>query len=85
MLPFIHGAIAMGCGVATLFFLRFWKSTGDRLFVYFAAAFAVLSAHWIALGVLDLPTEIRFSLYVPRLIAFVLIILGIVDKNRRAG
>jgi hypothetical protein len=82
MVPFVHGAVTMACAVAALCFVRSWRQTGDRLFVYFALAFAVLAAHWLAMGILNVPDEIRYSLYLPRLLAFALIIAGIVDKNR---
>ena len=34
----VSGAITMGFVVAGLFFLRFWRRTGDGLFVAFACA-----------------------------------------------
>ena len=34
--PFLLGAIAMGCAVASLFFFRFWRNTRDRFFLLFA-------------------------------------------------
>jgi hypothetical protein len=33
------GTVAMGCAIAGLFFLRFWKETKDRLFLSFTLAF----------------------------------------------
>jgi hypothetical protein len=42
MEQFIMGAIAMASAIAALFFLRFWRDTGDRLFVIFALAFLLL-------------------------------------------
>jgi len=41
-LPFISGLICMGYIVASLFFARFWRRTGDDLFAAFAAAFLLL-------------------------------------------
>ena len=41
----ISGAIVMGYGVCGLFFLRFWRTTRDRLFAIFSAAFWVLGVH----------------------------------------
>jgi hypothetical protein len=78
----INGAVAMGSAIAGLFFLQFWTRTRDRLFVFFALAFWILGLDWVAIGVLALPGEITYSLYLPRLLAFVLIIAAIVDKNR---
>ena len=35
------GAIAVTSLVIALFFLRFWKETGDRFFLFFAISFFV--------------------------------------------
>src|SRR5688500_1685217 len=50
MMLFLHGATSMGCIVAALYFLRFWRDTRDRLFVLFSIAFAVLAANRAALA-----------------------------------
>jgi hypothetical protein len=39
---FMMGAIAMASAIVALFFLRFWRDTGDRLFAIFALAFLLL-------------------------------------------
>jgi hypothetical protein len=39
---FMMGAIAMASAVVALFFLRFWRETGDRLFAIFALSFLLL-------------------------------------------
>ncbi len=81
-LAVLQGMLAAACGVAGLFFLRFWKTTGDRLFVFFALAFWVLGAHWAVLGIASPAAESRYYFFLPRLLAFLLIIVGIADKNR---
>ena len=81
---FLWGALAMGCVTASLLFLRHWRVSRDRLFLYFALAFAVFSLNWISLAVLDPPSETRHYFYLLRLGAFVLIIVGIAAKNRAA-
>ena len=78
----INGALAMGSAIAGLFFLQFWNRTRERLFVFFALAFWILCLDWVAIGLLAVPSEMTYSLYLPRLLAFVLILAGIVDKNR---
>lgn len=82
MRQFCWGMLTMAGLVASLFFLRYWKATGDRLFAYFAVAFAMLAANWLTLGVVDPAFEARHLIYLMRLAAFVVIIIGIVDKNR---
>jgi hypothetical protein len=82
---FLWGALAMASATAALFFLRHWASSRDRLFAFFASAFAVLALNWISLAFIDPGVESRHVLYLLRLAAFVLIIVAIVDKNRRGG
>lgn len=82
MRQLLHGAMAMGFGVIGLFFLRFFRDRRDTLFAFFSAAFWLMAANNIALALNDAAAETRVHLYVIRLLAFVLIILGIVVKNR---
>jgi drug/metabolite transporter superfamily protein YnfA len=79
---FLWGALSMACIVVGLIFLRFWKKSGDRLFAIFCGAFWVLSLNWILLVTGHPTDETRHYFYVVRLIAFLLIIAGIIDKNR---
>lgn len=76
------GALVMASAVIGLFFLRFWRDTRDRLFLMFSLAFWVLAANWLGLGLLVREEEARTLLYVVRLVAYVLILVAIVDKNR---
>ncbi|HET9424185.1 MAG TPA: DUF5985 family protein [Gemmatimonadaceae bacterium] len=84
MVAMISGMLAMGFFVASTFFYRFWRRTRDTLFAYFAASFfllgvqrvaAIASANWL---------ENTLWLYLLRLLAFTLIVAGIVAKNRPA-
>ena len=81
MILMFIGAIAMGCLVAGLFFLRSWKSTGDRLFFFFALSFFVEGLNRFALGMSGNPDEADSSFYVIRFLSFLLIVIGIADKN----
>ena len=76
------GAIVMACVVAALFFLRFWRNTRDRLFGLFAAAMGLLAVNWVALAFTTGDETLRTVLYGVRLVAFVVILVAIVDKNR---
>jgi hypothetical protein len=77
---FMLGALVMACAVAGLFFLRFWREASDRLFLLFGVAFLVLGAQWAGLAVTtDEPG--RVVLYVARLVAFGLILAGVIWKN----
>lgn len=81
---FLRGMLFALSLVAAVLFSRFYKKTHDRFFVLFAAAFAVLAVNWF--GVAFGPeNEARKWVYVIRLVAFLLILGAIVDKNRKKG
>lgn len=82
---FVSGCLVTLSLVVTLFQLRFWTKTRDRLFLFFAVAFLLMALNRLALTIVAAESESTTYLYVVRLLAFVLIIVGIVDKNRRAG
>jgi hypothetical protein len=76
----LAGAIAMGSFVIALFFLRFWRTTRDRFFLYFALSFLIEGVHRIYasnenMGE-DSPTH-----YLVRLAAYLLILWAIYEKN----
>lgn len=81
---FLSGALALGFGVCALFFLRFWRRTREELFLAFAFAFLLLGIGQTVLDLANIPTEERGSLYLFRLLAFLLILAAIYRKNRRA-
>ena len=74
------GGIMLGSIVASLFFLRFWKMTRDRLFLYFSLAFLTLAFSRVLMVVSEFSDE-HPVVYLVRLVAYGLIIFGIVDKN----
>ena len=85
MRGFVAGLLVMGFSVAALYFARFWRNTSDRLFLFFAIAFALLALQRASLAAADVLPDAPLGptwLYVLRLAAFVLIIVAIVDKNR---
>ncbi len=81
MVQLISGILVAGYLVAALFFLRFRRETGDRLFLVFSIAFAILAVQRLALA---LTTRSETLIYGLRLLAFVLILAAIIDKNRKA-
>ncbi|HKT72968.1 MAG TPA: DUF5985 family protein [Steroidobacteraceae bacterium] len=80
---FLWGMLTMAHLVAALLLLRFWRLSRDRLFLFFAAAFAALAVNWLGLALIDPQLELRHYVYLIRFVAFVLLIAGIADKNRR--
>lgn len=82
---FLSGAVTMGFLVASLFFFRFLKKTGDGLFLAFGLAFFLLGIGQAILAFTDFPVEDRSWLYLIRLAAFTLILIAIWRKNRTAS
>jgi hypothetical protein len=82
VIDYVMGINTALAGAAALFFVRFWWQTRDRLFAAFAAAFSLLSAHWLLLALTSPDYEFRPHLYGIRLLAFGLIIAAVVEKNR---
>lgn len=72
----------MGSAVIALFFLRFWRTTGDRFFLYFASSFMVEAAHRIyaAMATHDAREEDPLH-YAIRLLAYMLILWAVLEKN----
>jgi hypothetical protein len=84
LFDFLSGAIALGFIVSALFFLRFWKRTRDGLFLAFATAFALLGMGQAVQALANIPQEERSYIFLLRLVAFTLILIAIVRKNRSA-
>ena len=82
LLDFLSGAVVMGFALAGLFFLRFWKSTHDELFLAFTLAFWLLGLCQALLAFSIVPAEERSWLYLLRLMAFAIILMAIWRKNR---
>lgn len=79
----LSGAVAMASLVTSLFFLKFWRRTGDWFFVFFSAAFAIDAAARFVLPALRGSDESEPIFYLPRLLTFVLILIAIFKKNAR--
>lgn len=82
---FLLGVIACASLTAALFFLRFWRDTRDSLFLAFAVAFIIEGLNRCAMLLLSEPNEGSPWIYLVRLFAFLLILAGIVNKNRRTA
>lgn len=83
MNDFVYGMLTMGYIVAGIFFLRFWRDSRDRLFGMFGAAFFILAVQRLGLEFASNVEEDATKWYFVRLLAFVIIIAAIIDKNRK--
>lgn len=77
----VPGAIVMGYAVASLFLLKFWRRTGDRLFLAFSAAFLLMAATPLLTVALRIPKEEQSPFYLLRLAAFLIIIGAVAAKS----
>ncbi len=82
MEDFLAGATMAGSLAVALFFIRFFRQTGDRLFAAFGLAFAVFAVNRLLLTLLDDESEAREYVYAVRFLAFAVIVAAIIDKNR---
>jgi hypothetical protein len=85
MTELLSGWIVAGYLVCGLFFVRFWKTSHDKLFLAFGVAFWVLAAQRLMLVAWADEQGTEVYLYVVRLLAFCLILLAIINKNREVA
>ncbi len=81
---FLYGALWLASTLAGFVFLRYWQRSRDRLFLFFSLAFWTLATQWLLQAIFMPSDEDRHYFFFLRLGAFLLIIVAIVDKNRRA-
>jgi len=79
---FLLGVIVTASLTAGVFFLKFWRRTGDQLFLAFSVAFVIEGLNRIGFLFVDRPNEGNPIIYTVRLLAFLLIVAAIVWKNR---
>lgn len=79
-------AVFMASGV---FFFKFWKASRDRFYLYFCIACWLLACERVAILFSDSvhstgtpTTETVVWVYLIRLIAFLFILVAIINKNR---
>lgn len=82
---FLLGIIATTSIFAGIFFLRFWRDTRDSLFLAFALAFLIEGINRSFRIFFAHPNEASPWVFVVRAFAFLIILAGIVNKNRRSS
>jgi hypothetical protein len=81
MIEFLAGALTMAFVIAGIYFLRFWRTTKDRLFLNFAFAFMLLALNQIVTASFGVSDERIYYAYILGILGFTMILLVIVDKN----
>ncbi|QOZ78745.1 hypothetical protein XH83_26990 [Bradyrhizobium sp. CCBAU 53351] len=79
--PVLSGATAFASFLASVHFLKFWRKSGDALFLFFAAAFAIDAVARFVLAVVQVTNASEPVFFIPRLITFGLIAFSIAGKN----
>ena len=82
MTEYLAGALTLSFLIAALFFLKFWRKTRDRLFVYFSIAFVLFAINQVATALLENDMERAGYAYILRVLGYMLILFAIVEKNR---
>lgn len=90
---FLTGVCAATFMFSAIFFLKFWRSSRDPFFLYFAFACGLISLErWLGMflsgtleRVVSTQTEANSWLYLIRFGAFVIISVAIVNKNRKSS
>lgn len=78
---FLLGVISTASLAAGMFFLKFWRDTRDSFFLLFAASFILEAFNRAAFLLLQRPNEGHPSIYLVRLLSFILILVAILRKN----
>ena len=82
---FAAGLLTMGLLAVAMFFLRFWRRTGDFLFACFGAAFLLMALNQAIPILFRIPSEEQAGIYLLRLAAYGVIIAAILVKNVARG
>jgi hypothetical protein len=79
----LEGAIMMASFTVAVFFLRYWRATGERLFAAFAFAFTLFGVNRIELYLVvhHHHPDAAIWVYASRLAGFAAIIAAVLDKN----
>jgi len=81
MIAFLSGMIVAGYLIAVLFFVRFWRRTGDSLFAIFGLSFLLLAiGQSLSVSFTDTQDDNSW-VYLLRLAGFGLLLVAILVKN----
>ena len=78
---FLIGVIATASFSVSGIFVKYWRRTGDVLFLAFGLAFFIEAINRIPLLFTRHPNEASPWYYAVRLVSFLIILAGIVGKN----
>jgi hypothetical protein len=87
VIEFLFGVTFAVFGASGVFFFKFWKASRDVFYLYFCTACWLLAIERVAIIYSDSSfrtptTETAVWIYLIRLVAFLFILVAIVNKNR---
>jgi hypothetical protein len=80
---FLIGVIVTASLVASAFFFKFWRQTRDPLFLGFGAALLIEGVNRFCILFIADPAAGNRTIYVIRLVSYLMILAAIAYKNRR--
>ena len=81
MATFLSGMITAGFVVAALFFFRFWRRTGDSLFMIFALSFLLFAISQSLSVSFNFLHDDSTGVYILRFFGFGFLLVAIARKN----
>jgi hypothetical protein len=89
ILNFISGIYMTSFLASGFFFLKFYRNSGDRFFLGFAVPCWLLASERVALLFFEEPPTnplecARSLVHLIRMMAFLIILFAIIDKNRKS-
>lgn len=81
---FLCGMITACNWTAAVIFMRFWRQTHDRFFLFFAVAFLVFGFSRVPRAFLDPDSRLIIYPFLIRFAAYMSILAAIVDKNLKS-
>jgi hypothetical protein len=82
VVAFLQAVSATAAWVSATIFVRYWRESRDTLFALFAVAFTLLGFSWALLSILNPDGDASPYIYGLRLVAFLLLIVAVIQKNR---
>jgi len=82
---FLCGMITACNWVAAVIFLRFWRQTRDRFFLFFTFAFVVFGFSRVPRAFMEPDSYWIIYPFLIRFIAYMSILAAIIDKNLKTG
>jgi len=81
VIDFLRGGTMIALLGSAIFFWRYWRRTADRLFGFFAIGFFLMALSQVVVLCLGPHADKLPYAYWFRLVAFLFIIFGVIEKN----